>query len=129
MHDIILNILSSGWFLVVWGVLVSVSVVILIQDLIYFNNHLVSLMKCVWIFTIIYSGPFGLGVYFYSGRKQIKQDSLWLAGKAGMSEPLFWSSLVFSLSVGLVAAYPVNVLLIHLGINKGMHNPKHAHNH
>ena len=56
---------------------------------------------------------------------------LWLAGNAKMNEPLFWSSLVVSLTLGLAAAYPVNLLLIKFGIKEGMHNPKemakHAH--
>lgn len=51
---------------------------------------------------------------------------LWLAAEATMADTLFWSSLVFSLSMGLIAAYPVNVLLIRLGVKRGMHNPKHT---
>lgn len=43
-----------------------------------------------------------------------------------MGEPRFWASLVVSLSVGLFAAYPVNLLLIRFGIKEGMHDPKHA---
>jgi hypothetical protein len=51
-----------------------------------------------------------------------------LARRATMGEPLFWSSLVVSLSVGFLAAYPVNVLLVHLGVKTGMHSPKeHPH--
>lgn len=49
---------------------------------------------------------------------------IWLAGEATMGEPLFWSSLVFSLSMGLLAAYPVNVWLVKRGVKEGMHNPK-----
>jgi len=49
---------------------------------------------------------------------------LWLAGNATIGEPLFWSSLVVSLTAGLVAAYPVNVLLIALGVKEGMHSPR-----
>lgn len=52
-----------------------------------------------------------------------------LARDATMAEPLFWSSLVVSLSMGLLAAYPVNVLLIHLGIKEGMHSPKEMAQH
>ncbi len=57
---------------------------------------------------------------------------LLFAGSAQMSEPRFWVSMIFSLSLGLVAAYPMNVLLIRKGIKEGMHNPKemaeaHAH--
>jgi hypothetical protein len=49
---------------------------------------------------------------------------LWLAGEAGPSEALFWSSLIVSLTCGLVAAYPVNVLLIRYGIKEGMMDPR-----
>lgn len=55
--------------------------------------------------------------------------SLWLAGEATMNEPLFWSSLFFSLSMGLFAAYPVNVLLIKMGVKEGMHDPRHMMEH
>jgi hypothetical protein len=33
-----------------------------------------------------------------------------------MGQALFWSSLAFSLSVSLIAAYPENVILIYLGV-------------
>ena len=52
-----------------------------------------------------------------------------LAGDAGISEPLFWTSLAVSLSAGLVAAYPVNVLLIRMGVKSGMHDPRETHAH
>lgn len=55
---------------------------------------------------------------------------LWLGGKSTIGEARFWASMVFSLSMGLLAAYPVNLLLIHFGIKEGMHSPKemaHAH--
>lgn len=48
---------------------------------------------------------------------------LWLAAEATMGEVLFWTSLIFSLSLGLVAAYPVNLALIHFGVKEGMMNP------
>ncbi len=54
---------------------------------------------------------------------------LYLAGDAGMGETLFWSSLVVSLTLGLAAAYPVNLLLIRFGVKEGMHSPKHVHGH
>lgn len=54
---------------------------------------------------------------------------LWLAGDATMSDVLFWSSLVVSLSAGLVAAYPVNLILIKIGIKEGMHDPRHMARH
>ena len=49
---------------------------------------------------------------------------IYLAGDATMGEPLFWTSLLTSLTLGLLAAYPVNVLLIKWGVKEGMHNPK-----
>ncbi|MEQ8604083.1 MAG: DUF4396 domain-containing protein [Marivibrio sp.] len=49
---------------------------------------------------------------------------LWLAGDAGMAEPLFWSALAVSLTLGLAAAYPVNALLIAFGVKEGMHDPR-----
>lgn len=52
---------------------------------------------------------------------------LWLAGGTTMGEPLFWSSLVVSLTLGLAAAYPVNVGLIAMGVKSGMHDPREAH--
>ena len=48
---------------------------------------------------------------------------LWLAAEATMGDVLFWTSLVFSLSLGLAAAYPVNLALIHVGVKEGMMNP------
>lgn len=58
---------------------------------------------------------------------------LWLAANATMAEPLFWGSLILSLSIGLVAAYPVNLLLIYFGVKEGMGNPRdtttHSHAH
>lgn len=48
-----------------------------------------------------------------------------LAGQSTFSEPIFWISIVISLSIGLLAAYPVNILLIKKGIKEGMHSPKH----
>jgi len=52
---------------------------------------------------------------------------LWLGGGARMGEARFWSSLIVSLSAGLAAAYPVNVVLVALGVKEGMHSPTHAH--
>jgi hypothetical protein len=60
---------------------------------------------------------------------------LWLAADSSMNQPLFWGSLILSLSVGLIAAYPVNVLLVHFGIKHGMSDPRdtsqqsHGHEH
>lgn len=208
------SFLTNPVFLGVWGVLVLLSVGVLIRDLRTNNEILGTLMKYVWIFTVLYSGPLGLAVYWYSGRTQISHDSLWrkgfrsvshcysgcgageitgvviavgllalgnlyaalitfslayvfgyamtigplmedgvpfkeavldafytetasitvmeivaistdlwLAGEATMTDVLFWSALVFSLSLGLLAAFPVNVLLIRFGVKEGMMNP------
>ncbi|MXN64474.1 DUF4396 domain-containing protein [Stappia sp. GBMRC 2046] len=57
-------------------------------------------------------------------------SDLYLAGSATMGEIIFWSSLIVSLTLGLLAAYPVNVLLIHFGVKEGMMDPRmsgHAH--
>lgn len=213
-------ILTHPAFLVVWGLLLAASLAALLRDLSAENPQIGGLMKWVWLFTVLYSGPLGLAVYYYSGRRQIARDSLWrrgfrsvahcysgcgageivgvvvtvgilglatawvagitfflayvagfaltagplmeegvpfrqamwdafysetasitvmevvaisvdlwLAGDAGMGDPVFWSSLVFSLSMGLLAAYPVNVVLIRMGVKEGMHSPKDAHAH
>lgn len=207
-------ILTDPLYLAIWGVLVFGSLVVLVWDLRLNNRALGSLMKFVWGFTVLYSGPFGLLVYWYSGRTQIYTDSLWrrgfrsvchcysgcgtgevtgvviavgllalktvgvvlitfslayafgyaltvgpllqegaglkeaildafysetasitvmevvaigtdlwLAGEARMGDVLFWTSLVFSLTLGLLAAYPINVLLIKFGVKEGMMNP------
>ena len=201
--------------LLAWGLLVIAAIWMLVRDLRRHNPEIGGLMKWVWTFTVAYSGPLGLAIYYYSGRKQIARDSLWrrafrsvahcysgcgageiagvliaaglfslgnwgiavlsfalayvagfaltvgplmqegmglrqalwdalysetasitamelaaigvdlwLAGRATIVEPLFWSSLVVSLTAGLAAAYPVNVLLILLGVKEGMHSPR-----
>jgi hypothetical protein len=211
------SILSNPIFLTTWLALVAVSFTVLIYDLRRKNPHIMSLMKWVWAFTVLYSGPIGLAIYYYSGRQQIRHDSLWrkgfrsvahcysgcgageiagifitvgllslgtlwvtgvtfvlayvagfaltvgplmqegvsfgqafkdaaysetasiavmeivaigvdlwVAGNATMNELLFWSSLIFSLTLGLIAAYPVNLLLIKWGVKEGMMNPRKA---
>jgi hypothetical protein len=222
LQTVLETILTNPLFLITWCALVAISLAVLIRDLKRGNPEIAGLMKVVWIFTVLYSGPFGLLVYWFCGRKQISRDSiarrgwrstahcysgcgageitgvfitvgllslgnwwvagvtfalayvagflmtvgpmmqegtpfgeamwdaflsetasitvmevvaigtdLWLAGGATMGEPLFWSSLVFSLSCGLLAAWPVNVLLVRFGVKEGMHDPRemarHAH--
>lgn len=213
--EVIRTWLSSGWLLTAWVTLALLCCVILIRDLSRNNAHIPSLMKAVWFMTVLYSGPFGLWIYYYSGRKQIKRDSLWrkgfrsvahcysgcgagevtgvfiaagllslsntgiaavtfffayvfgygmtfgplvqdgvpvkqalidtfysdtatiavmeitaisldlwLAGGATMAQALFWNSLILSLTIGLVVAYPVNVLLVKFGVKGGMGNPR-----
>ena len=214
-------ILSSPWFLIAWAALMIPCQIVLIRDLTRNNTHLMSLMKVVWVLTVLYSGPLGLLVYWRCGRKEIPDDNLWrrafrsvahcysgcgmgeivgliiavgllqlgnwgtaaitftlayvagyaltvgpllqggeklgtalkdavisetpsiavmevvaigvdmtLAGEAGLGDIRFWSSLIVSLTCGLVAAYPVNVLLIRKGVKEGMMDPRmtdHAH--
>lgn len=215
MLEFIQYVLTNPWFLWIWGFLVLISSTYLFYDLSVRNVEIMSLMKWIWALTVLYSGPLGLAIYFYSGRKQIRRDSVWrkgfrsvahcysgcgmgeiagvtlaagllvlgttsvavitftmayiagfaltvgplmqegvefntaikdafysetpsitimeivaigtdiiLAGEAGITEPLFWSALIFSLTMGLIAAYPVNVLLIKWGVKEGMMNPK-----
>lgn len=47
-----------------------------------------------------------------------------LAGAATIGQALFWASLGVSLTCGLLAAYPVNYLLIRWGVKEGMHDPR-----
>ena len=56
------------------------SVGALLWDLRTNNEAIGGLMKFVWIFTVLYSGPLGLVGYLYSGRRQIAHDSLWRRG-------------------------------------------------
>ena len=225
--DTIRDILSNGVVLLAWATFVVVSLVVLVRDFRASNTHIDSLMKAVWFMTVLYSGPVGLWLYYVSGRKQIKRNSiwrrgmrsvahcysgcgageiagvliaagffslsnnavaivtfalayvfgygmtfgplvqagvpvkralidtfysdtatiavmeitaisldLWLAASATIGHLLFWGSLIFSLSIGLLAAYPVNVLLVYFGIKEGMGDPRdtssshsHAHAH
>ncbi|HSR73001.1 MAG TPA: DUF4396 domain-containing protein [Kiloniellales bacterium] len=220
IEDALRSALTSPLFLAAWLPLVGLSLAALLRDLARNNPQIGGLMKWVWVLTVLYSGPLGLWVYYYSGRAQIARDSLWrrgfrsvahcysgcgageivgvlvtagllslgtwwvagvtfalayvagfgmtvgplmqegvglrqalwdafysetasitvmevvaigtdiwLAGDATMAQALFWSSLVFSLSVGLLAAYPVNVVLIRFGVKSGMHSPKEAAGH
>ncbi len=213
--QIIEQIISSPWFLIVWAMLMVPSLIWVIHDLRTRNSHLGSLMKLVWSLTVFYSGPLGLLIYTRTGRKEIPDDSLWrrgfrsvahcysgcglgeitgvivavgvfaatnlttaivtfvlaylagialtvgplmqdgvglksalkdaflsetpsiavmelvaigvdltLAGQAMMGDIRFWSSIIISLTIGLIAAYPVNLLLIHYGIKEGMMDPR-----
>lgn len=209
------NVLTNPTFLATWIAFVLASEAVLLWDLWTNNGEMKSLMKLVWVLTVLYSGPLGLAIYWYSGRQQIAHDSfwrkgfrsvahcysgcgagevtglvltvgilalanfyviaitfgfaylfgylmtvgplvqegvswgqaikdalysetasitvmeivaisvdIWLAGEATMGDVLFWSSLFFSLSLGLIAAYPVNLVLIYYSVKEGMMNPK-----
>ena len=213
--DTIRGFMSNDWLLLLWAVLALGSCATLILDLHRNNAHLGSMMKAVWLLTVLYSGPLSLLIYYYSGRRQIPRDSLWrkgfrsvahcysgcgageitgvfltagllslgsmhvalvtfclaylfgygltlgpllqagtplqqalldtfysdtatiaimeftaigldlwLAAAARPGDTLFWTSLLLSLTAGLIAAYPVNVLLVHLGVKGGMANPR-----
>ena len=206
--------------LAVWAVISLACAAWVIRDLRRHNAFLGGMMKVAWVLTVLYSGPLGLAVYWYTGRGQIRHDSLWrksfrsvahfysgcglgeiigvltlagllamtgwavnlttfalayiigfaftlgplvqagetfgvalkdsvvaesisitvmeasalsvnagLAGDARIGDPVFWGALIISLSVGLLVAYPVNVLLIRFGVKQGMHNPKHMMEH
>jgi hypothetical protein len=73
-------ILSDPLMMSVWALFVLASVGTLWGDIRERNQALPSLMKGVWTLVILYSGPFGLAVYWYSGRTQIRNDSLWRCG-------------------------------------------------
>lgn len=73
-------ILSDPVLMGVWALLVVVSVGTLLWDIRRRNQALPSLMKGVWTLVVLYSGPFGLAVYWYTGRTQISHDSLWRRG-------------------------------------------------
>lgn len=215
IRTVIVPILSNPAVFGTWAVLVIVSVGVLWWDIREHNQALPSMMKFVWTLTVLYSGPFGLTIYWYAGRTQIGRDSFWrrglrsdahcysgcgageivgitlaqgilalstlwvvvvtfgfaylfgyalnvgplmqegesfreaakdaiasetpsitimeiaaigtdllIAGTAGITSALFWMALVFSLSVGFIAAYPVNAALITLGVKEGMMDPR-----
>lgn len=52
---------------------------------------------------------------------------IYLAGEATMADPVFWAALAVSLSLGFLAAYPVNLGLLHLGVKEGMSDPSAGH--
>ncbi|KAA2312694.1 DUF4396 domain-containing protein [Pseudooceanicola sediminis] len=214
------DIVSSPYFIITWAILMIPSLIIVIRALRVNNAHLMPLMKVVWGFTVAYSGPLGLLIYWLTGRKEISDDNDWrrafrsvahcysgcgmgeivgvliavgllslgnlwtalitfvlayvagfaltigpemqggtafrqafhdallaetpsiavmevvaigvdllLAGNAGMGDWKFWSSLVISLTCGLLAAYPVNLLLIRHGVKEGMMDPRMTDHH
>jgi hypothetical protein len=51
-------------------------------------------------------------------------SDIWLSGGAGWGEVRFWTSMLVSLTLGLMAAWPVNVALVALGVKEGMHDPR-----
>ena len=69
--------LTRQEFLLAWALLVIAALWLLRRDLRLNNPEIGGLMKWVWTLTVAYSGPLGLAIYYYSGRKQIARDSLW----------------------------------------------------
>jgi hypothetical protein len=225
-RETIRTLMTNDGLLTLWVILALVCCSILLWDLRRNNAHIGSLMKVVWFLTVLYSGPLGLLIYYYSGRRQIRRNSLWrkgfrsvahcysgcgageitgvflaagllslgntgtalitfgfayvfgygmtlgpllqdgtpvkkalidtfysdtatiavmeitaisldlwLAASATLEDTLFWTSLILSLTAGLIVAYPVNVMLVHLGVKGGMANPRtsvadaHGHAH
>ena len=63
--------------LAVWAVISLACAAWVIQDLRRHNAFLGGMMKVAWVLTVLYSGPLGLAVYWYTGRGQIAHDSLW----------------------------------------------------
>ena len=215
IRELLVPILSNPVVLGTWAVIVIASLGVLWWDIRERNQGIASMMKLVWTLTVLYSGVFGLAIYWYSGRSQISRDSFWrrgfrsnshcysgcglgeivgitlaqgilalstlwvalitfgfaylfgyalnvgplmqegesfreaakdailsetpsitimeiaaigadllLAATAGIGSVLFWMAMAFSLSIGFIAAYPVNAALITLGVKEGMMNPK-----
>lgn len=214
VREVLVPILSSPVVLGIWAIFVAISLGVLWWDIRERNQALPSLMKFVWSLVVVYSGPVGLGVYWYNGRTQIDEDSLWkrgfrstshcysgcgagealgviiaatllslgvlgttaitfalaysfgyaltvgplmqegvgfteaakdalisetpsitimeitaigadliLASGAHITDPLFWTALALSLSIGFLFAWPVNVILVKFGVKEGMENP------
>jgi hypothetical protein len=80
VRQLLVPILSSPALLAVWVLVVAASVTALLWDLRSRNRALSSLMQFVWVLTVLYSGPLGLGLYWYAGRTQISNDSPWRRG-------------------------------------------------
>lgn len=206
--------LSSSLVLGIWLVLIATSLAVLWWDLRKRNQMIGSWMKLVWTLSVLFSGPFALGVYWWSGRTQISHDSTWrggwrstshcysgcgsgetlgvplaagllgfgtlgvtvttfvlayifgyslnmgpmlqdgvpfreavkdsiysetlsigvmeiaaifadlvLAPSASITSVTFWTALFLSLTIGYIVAYPVNALLVSVGVKGGMANP------
>jgi len=69
-------LLTDPSFLVVWGGLVAAALAVLAWNLTVHSPQTPSLMKAVWLFTVLPSGALGLAVCFCSGRRRSARDSL-----------------------------------------------------
>ncbi|SLN48682.1 hypothetical protein ROJ8625_02379 [Roseivivax jejudonensis] len=74
--DTLTSLLDSPLVLALWVLAMVPSLIWTIRDLRTRNAHLMPLMKVVWALTVLYSGPIGLMVYRWSGRKEIPRDTL-----------------------------------------------------
>ena len=61
--------------LAVWALVSLACAGWVIHDLRRHNAFLGGMMKVAWVLTVLYSGPLGLAVYWYTGRGQIRHDS------------------------------------------------------
>jgi len=99
-----------------WALAVAVSLGALIDDLRRHNPEIMSLMRLVWVLTVPYSGPIGLAVYVWSGRKQIPTDDLWRRGARSTSHCYAGCELGeivgLTLAVGLLALAPLWTALL-----------------
>ena len=76
-HAIATDLIDGAPPLIIWLTLNALSTFVLLRDLRRLNPQTVGLMRWVWILTVLYSGPIGLAVYYYSGRRQIPDDNIW----------------------------------------------------
>lgn len=79
-HAVVTLELVVGWLLLSLG-----SVAVLQYDIRTNNRELPSMMRLVWTLTVLYSGPLGLAVYWYSGRSQIPEDTFLRRGMRSTS--------------------------------------------
>lgn len=86
------------------------------RDLHRNNPFLGGMMKVAWVLTVLYSGPLGLAIYYYSGRGQIRQDSLWRRSfrsvahcysGCGLGEII---GVLFMVGVLALSGWPVNLV-------------------
>jgi hypothetical protein len=74
------ELLSNPGLLTSWLILALICCSVLVYDLHRHNSQIAALMKAVWLLSVLYSGPLGLLIYYYAGRRQIRRDSLWRKG-------------------------------------------------
>ena len=79
-RSVVKPVLASWWTLGIWAALNLVSLGVLWWDIRERNENLPSTMKLVWTLVVAYFGSVGLAVYWYAGRTQMDEDSLWKQG-------------------------------------------------